>query len=326
MNEPRVGIIGLGFMGRTHLAAYRAAGANVVAALDPTGTRPPAAGNLPSSDVDLAGVEVYREASEFFAKAKLDAVSVCTPTDSHVSVSKAALERGWHVLVEKPVALQAAAIRDLAKAAADAGRWCIPAMVMRYWPGWHCLRDCILDGRHGALKSLAIERLGSAPQWNKEFFSDDTRSGGAMVDLHIHDTDYVYWCFGKPESVVTVGTTHQLTTIYRVGGPQGPLISATGGWGQHPSFGFRMRYLANFERATIEFDLAKGVTISNDDGSRPLDCGLHNAYEQQVRHFLRVLTGGEPPRATLEQAVVVAEILDLERQSMLSRACGRWPK
>jgi len=326
VNKPRVGIIGLGFMGRTHLASYRAAGANVVAALDPSGARSLNSGNLPPADVDLGGIEIYRDSDEFFSKATLDAVSVCTPTDSHVAVAKQALSRGWHVLVEKPVALQASAIRDLAQAAQLAGRWCIPAMVMRFWPGWTCLRDCILDNRHGLLRSLSIERLGSLPQWNKEFFADESRSGGAIADLHIHDTDFVYWCFGRPDSVVTSGTPLQLTTIYRVGGERGPLVSASGGWGQHPSFGFRMRYLANFERATIEFDLGKGVTISNDDGSRPLDCGLLNAYESQVAQFLRVIGGDEAPRATLEQAALVAEILDLERQSMISRGCGRWPR
>lgn len=323
MGETRVGIIGLGFMGRTHLAAYRACGAKVVAALDPSGSRT-AGGNLKTADADLSGVEVYRNPEEFFSKANIDAISVCTPTDSHVVMATKCLERGWHVLVEKPVALRATDIRSLDAAAKKAGKLCVPAMVMRYWPGWPCLRECIRDGRHGRLKTLMIERLGSRPQWNTEFFGDESRSGGAMVDLHVHDTDYVYWCFGRPDSVATAGTTEQVTTIYRVGGPEGPLVTATGGWAQQPSFGFRMRYLASFERATIEFDLAKGATISNEDGTRPLDCGSHNGYEEQVRRFLAAVWGKETPRATLEEAAVVAEILDLERSSMLKRGCGRW--
>lgn len=323
MRETRVGIIGLGFMGRTHLAAYRACGAKVVAALDPSGSKP-AGGNLKTADADLAGVELYRNAGDFFTKLDLDVISVCTPTDSHVEMATKGLERGWHVLVEKPVALKAVDIRSLDVAATKAGKLCVPAMVMRFWPGWPCLRECIRDGRHGKLKSLMIERLGSKPQWNTAFFGDDSRSGGAMVDLHVHDADFVYWCFGKPDSVATAGTSEQVTTIYRVGGQDGPLVTATGGWAQQPSFGFRMRYLANFERATIEFDLTRGVTISNEDGSRPLDCGSHNGYEEQVRRFLAVVRGEEKPRATLEEAAAVAELLDLERSSMIKRGCGRW--
>jgi predicted dehydrogenase len=331
MNEPRIGIIGLGFMGRTHLASYRAAGARVVAVLDPTGGTT-AGGNLGTGAdaIDLAGVEVFRDAEVFFSKAAVDAVSVCTPTDTHVAIAERSLARGWHVLVEKPVALASAEIRRLESVAARSGKLCMPAMVMRFWPGWAWLRDRIRDQQFGPLKTLTLERLGSRPKWNPEFYADVTKSGGAMVDLHIHDADFVYWCFGKPDSLVTTGSTEQVTTIYRVGGAGvvgGPGVVASGGWAQQSSFGFRMRYLANFERATVEFDLARGehpVTISDADGTRPVDVGSMGGYEAEVRHFLAVIAGRESPRATLADAAVVADILALERKSLEAGGCGRW--
>ena len=329
MSEIKVGIVGLGFMGRTHLASYRAAGARVVAVLDPTGGIANG-GNLGTGGeaVDLAGVEVYRDADSFFAKANVNAVSVCTPTDTHVAIAERALARGWHVLVEKPVALASAEIRRLESVAVASGKVCVPAMVMRFWPGWTWLRDRVRDQQFGSLKTLTLERLGSRPTWNPAFYADAAKSGGAMVDLHIHDADFVYWCFGRPDSLATTGSAEQVTTIYRVGsGAGGPSVVASGGWAQQSSFGFRMRYLANFERATVEFDLARGespVTISDADGTRPVDVGTMNGYEAQVRHFLAVIAGRETPRATLADAAVVADILALERKSLESRGCGRW--
>jgi predicted dehydrogenase len=328
MSGPRIGIIGLGFMGRTHLASYRAVGARVEAVLDPTGGTA-TGGNLGTGAeaIDLSGVQVFRDADAFFAQAPVDAVSVCTPTDAHVAIAERALGRGWHVLVEKPVALASAEIRRLDAVALASGKVCMPAMVMRFWPGWAWLRDRIRDQRFGPLKTLTLERLGSRPKWNPEFYADVTKSGGAMVDLHIHDSDFVYWCFGKPDSLVTTGSSEQVTTMYRVGGAGGPGIVASGGWAQQSSFGFRMRYLANFERATVEFDLARGehpVTISDADGTRPMDVGTMSGYEAEVRHFLAVIAGQETPRATLADAIMVADILALERKSLELRGCGRW--
>jgi predicted dehydrogenase len=337
MPTPRIGILGLGVMGKTHLAAYRAAAkdhlASVTAVLDPAAGAATAAGNLnTAADApDLTGVEIFRDTDAFFDRAQIDAVSICTPTDTHVALAERALDRGLHVLCEKPVALAAADIRRLDAAAVAARRVCMPAMVMRYWPGWPWLRDRIRDQRFGPLRTLALERLGSHPAWNKSFYADPARSGGAMVDLHIHDADFVHWCFGRPDSVATAGSPDQVTTIYRVLGPTGPLVTATGGWAQHPAFGFRMRYLANFDLATVEFDLARTphpVTISDATGTHPVppeDLGTISAYEAQARHFLAVLAGQEPPRATLAEAAAVADLLALERKSLDLRGCGRWP-
>ncbi len=329
-NTPRIGILGLGFMGRTHLASFRSAEkdglATVTAALDPTGGAP-TGGNLSTgSDApDLTGISLHRDVDRFFDEAKVDAVSICTPTDTHVALAKRALERGLHVLCEKPVALHSGEIRALAQTARAAGRVCMPAMVMRFWPGWAWLRERIHDRLYGALKTLTLERLGSRPKWNQSFYADDSRSGGALVDLHIHDADFVYWCFGRPIGVSSAGTSEQVTTLYRVNPPPGgsaPMVCASGGWSQQSTFGFRMRYLANFEHATVEFDLARGehpVTVADAQGFRTENVGTMSGYEAEVRHFLAQLAGKEPPRCTLDDAAEVADLLVREREALNSR-------
>lgn len=324
MPQPRIGIIGLGFMGRTHLAGYRAAGANVVAVLDPLAGAGPVGGNLSTGAdaVDLSGIEVFKDPAAFFERAPIDAVSICTPTDTHVEMAERSLARGWDVLLEKPVALASADVHRVRAAAERAGRVCMPAMVMRFWPGWAWLKEQADARTFGALESATFQRLGSGPSWNAEFYRNFARSGGALVDLHIHDADFVYWLFGRPASVLSVGTLERVSTVYRFA--QGPArVTAEGGW-MTPGFAFVMRYIAHFERATAVFDLAGGespVTVYADGKADKPVLPKASGYEAEVRDFLRAVDerrAGKTPalRATLADAAVVADILAAERRSL----------
>lgn len=328
----RVGIIGLGFMGRTHWAAYQAAAraghaCAIVAAADAMIEKigAPAGGNMNTgaAALDFTGIDKHQHPADLLARTDVDLVSICTPTDTHVELALAALKAGKHVLLEKPVALDPADVRRIDAAAKAAGRLCMPAMVMRFWPGWTWLRDRINDGSLGKLKSLYLERLGSRPAWNPGFYADDRKSGGALVDLHIHDADFVLWCLGKPASVSSTGSLEQVTTSYRYSdNPRlapGATVLATGGWGQNSSFGFRMRYLANFEHATAEFDLARGekpVNISDAHGTRAVELPAVGGYDAEVRHVLDAIAGRTPLAATLEDAALVAELLMAERAQL----------
>jgi predicted dehydrogenase len=117
-------------------------------------------------------------------------VSICTPTDSHIELAMTALAAGRHVLVEKPVALRSAEVARLAQAAAPAGRVCMPAMCMRFWPGWEWLKERIEAGEFGRVRSATFQRVGAPPDWSA-FYGDYARSGGPLHDLHIHDADFI---------------------------------------------------------------------------------------------------------------------------------------
>lgn len=331
----RVGVIGLGFMGRTHVAGYQSAAqaglpVSLVAVADAR-VHEILAGSSGGGNLSTAGttgplvadsVRRYAAAAELIADADVDAISLCTPTDTHVELSLAILRAGKHLLLEKPVAVASADVERLRDAARDNGRVCMPAMVMRFWPGWEWLADRIRDANLGPLRSLELERRGSRPTWNA-FYHDDARSGGALVDLHIHDSDFVFSCFGMPSAVTSVGSLNQVTTLYHYPTSQAnpSLVVASGGWGQSPGFGFRMRYLANFERATADFDLSRGdrpVLLSDDRSSEPLELPLLSGYDAEIRHFVEVVAGRARPRATLDDAVAVARLLEAERRSLES--------
>jgi predicted dehydrogenase len=327
-----VGVIGLGFMGRTHLAAWQAAGragraCRLVAVADRERARldgrAQASGNLATgaSEVlfDPQTLFTTTDARELLARPEVQALSICTPTDTHVELALAALEAGKHVLVEKPVALRAADVARLADAARAARTLCMPAHCMRFWPGWDWLQSRVSDGSLGAVKSAVFQRLGTRPQWSS-FYQDSVRSGGALVDLHIHDADFVRWLFGDPEEVASTGSLDHVTTLYRyVNGPEH--VVAEGAWNHDAGFTFRMRYIVIFERATADFDFGRTpqLLLVRDGRAEPVPLPATSAYEEQVRHFLgAIVEGRRELRASVEDALGVARLLEAERESLES--------
>lgn len=332
-----VGVVGLGFMGRTHLAAYAAAARDglpceIVALADMDRGRLAGAssasggGNLETGAsnarlFDPAKVKAFNDPSSLFRDPDVDLVSICTHTDTHVDLAVAALRAGKHVLVEKPVALRSEEVRRLAEAAKSSGKLCMPAMCMRFWPGWTWLKDRVRDGSLGAIRGAAFQRLGAPPDWGQSFYRDPTRSGGSLFDLHIHDVDIIYWLLGKPAAVNSTGTAAHVTTLYRFeNGPEH--VAAEGGQDHAPGFGFRMRFTVVFERATAEFDLGRSASpllVYREGRTETPALPTLGGYDAEVRHLVDAIAMNKPARelaATLEDALAVTKILEAERKSL----------
>lgn len=331
-----VGVIGMGFMGWRHAEAYLgAAGAGlpcrVVAICDPDAARrkgPTGAGNIGSGSAGvrsrLGDVAEFERAEDLLASGEVGLVSVCTPTDSHTALALAALSAGKHVLVEKPVGLGAAAVRPVAEAARRASTLCMPAHCMRFWPGWDWLRDRIRDGRYGRLISCVLHRSGATPGWSPEFYGNADRSGGVLGDFHIHDADFVLWAIGRPSAVCCVGTGRHVTALYRFG-PGGPEhVAAEAAWTRTASAGFRMRFSAAFERATVEYEMGRtpALVAHDESGSNGVPIAAESGYDLEVRSLVSAIAQGRRDlRATMDDALAVATLLDAERRSLRD---GAW--
>jgi len=325
-----IGIIGLGFMGQTHLGAYRRAdeagfGNRLVAVCDADPERragkAAAGGNIDTRAAedlfDPSQVKGYEDPTELLADPAVQLVSICTPTDSHVDLAIAALEAGKHVLVEKPVALTAAEVRRLAEADARTEPLCMPAMCMRFWPAWRWLAERVREGTYGAVRSAAFQRLGTRPGWGGGFYEDDSRAGGALVDLHIHDADYIRWVFGAPDEVRSTGSAAHVTTLYRyLDGPAH--VVAEGGWDHSPGAPFKMRYVVVFDEATADFDLGRDDQLMVASGGKfePVTVADTNGYDGEIRHLLTSIEQGTPLDATVEDAAGLAEMLEAERAAL----------
>lgn len=314
-----IGVIGMGFMGTTHVAAYERAArdrfpSRVVTVADPR-----------KRASEPRDVRNYTDAAAVFADPSVHLVSICTPTDTHVTLATAALRAGKHVLLEKPVALHADEIQQLRRIAIEMQRICMPAMCMRFWPAWKWVKDRIDDGTFGAVRSAEFRRVCEAPTWSPAFYANRDRSGGALVDLHIHDADFIRYCFGEPSDVSSAGSIDHVTTTYRFdrrdGAPE--RVIAEGGW-LAPGTPFRMAYIVRFDRATADFDSSREpqLLLTRDGKTEPVvpeNAGL-DGYDMEIRYVLRcALERRIDTSPNLDDAIAVARLLDAERESLMGK-------
>lgn len=316
-----VGIVGLGFMGRTHLAAYAAtSGCAVRALFDPSSKAAPA-GNLITGGggVEMLLATLPREASldALLARTDIDLVSICTPTDTHVTLVRAAIAARKHVLVEKPTSLDADAIDLLAREADQAGVLVMPAHCMRFWPAWAWMADAIRSERFGRPMRAKFRRLGARPSWSQDFYLDVRRSGGALVDLHIHDADFVRFAFGEPVSVEARGTRMHVIARYQF--PGGLEVEAEGAWFDNPDFAFAMTAVVECESGVLDFALGREpeLRVIANGVQRALVAGqdypVGSGYDHEVCALVTALArGANRAPVTLADAAATQRLLDRE--------------
>jgi predicted dehydrogenase len=328
----RVGVIGLGMMGQTHLDVYaKRPDVKVVAISDRDADRlsgkTRAAGNVEGQAqgaFDLSQARPYSEGMDLIKDKDVDLVDICLATPLHVEYAIAALKKGKHVLVEKPLARLAKDGQKLAKAAAKAKGLSMCAMCMRFWPGWTFLKEAIDKQTYGPVLAASFRRLASMPPG--AFYANGELSGGAILDLHIHDADFVQFLFGLPDAVLSRGYTktsgqydHVITHYLYESGRGAPLITAEGAWCMQPPFEFRMQYQVNFANATAVFDLLSATQLAlyrnGQKETIPLDPRM--GYEHEIAYFLDCINKGERPKTvTLEDAANAVALIEAEAKSI----------
>ncbi|MCX7872680.1 MAG: Gfo/Idh/MocA family oxidoreductase [Verrucomicrobiae bacterium] len=332
----RVGLIGLGFMGVTHLNAYqKVSDAEIVAVCD--AVRIPENGKLVSQGnigtgtelkLDFTRIKAYRDYQEMLKNPDVELVDICVPTPAHPEIAIAAMEAGKHVVCEKPMARTSELAKKMLDVSRKNGKMLMPAMCLRFWPEWSWLKNAISESRYGKILALRLRRVSQPPGWSKSTYFDGKASGGALFDLHIHDTDFVQFCFGKPKSVYSSGFTFisgcidHVVTLYEV--EQGVVVSAEGSWAMTEGFGFNMSYTAIFEKATADYDCSRGKDSLKlfEQGKNPTTVifGDEDGYAGELKHAVECVLSGKPPRiVTAEEGVSAIEICEAEEKSVYSR-------
>jgi predicted dehydrogenase len=338
MKTVNVGVAGIGFMGATHIKAYlKIPGARLGAVCDSArlpvnGDLSGLAGNIGDGKpphLDMTGVKAYSKFDDLLADPGIDLVDVCVPTPQHHPLCLAALQAGRHVVCEKPMARTSAQCREIVATAAKATGYFMPAMVMRFWPEWAWLKTAIDRQTYGRVLAARFRRVCPPPGWSKAGYFKGEDSGGALLDLHIHDTDFVQFCFGRPRSVFSVGTTRfsgatdHVVTSYQVAGSIP--ITAEGSWLMPEGFGFKMEYTVNFEKATADYDNGRGADALKlyEDGQKPrvITCASEDGYEKELSYIIQCIQQDTPPNiVTAADGLSAVEICEAEEESIKTGA------
>ena len=304
----RFAILGMGFMGVTHYEALqRIDGAEVTVIASPSerkarGDMRGVSGNIGDELPEQLPMDRMYGTTDLHAALRrddVDVVDICVPTPYHAEYATAALNAGKHVICEKPLAATVADAEPIVQAARNATAFFMPAMCMRFWPAWQWIKQAADHKTYGNVQSATFIRNTTQPAG---WFLDGSQSGGAAMDLHIHDTDYVHWLLGTPRAVTSrgyagvTGQTDHIATFYHY--DDVPLVYAEASWTLAPGSGFDCRATVNFERATAHFDIAgegSGLKLAKDGELTPIECPAHDGWEGQLRYLVDCVQRGERP-------------------------------
>lgn len=328
----RVGIVGMGFIGQQHFNTWAdVEGAQVVAVADKLAERVAVeaaaiGGNIgDSAGLNLSGVQRYTSLDDMLAAGGIDVVDVCLPTPLHASMSEKAMAGGVHVICEKPMAQDVAGCDAMLAAADKYDKLLFVAQCIRFWPEYEVLAQMIKDGSLGRLVSLKFSRLSPTPFWSEGgWLNDVSKSGGAMLDLHIHDADFVTSLFGMPKAVfaragsITPGgaKVDHVNTQYMY---DDTIINAEGGWAFPSTYNFEMAYEALGEKGCLKFstllDPALRWTPFEGEASVP-SCRATTGYQQELEYFTACIANGtRPERVPACAAREAVRLVLAERES-----------
>jgi myo-inositol 2-dehydrogenase/D-chiro-inositol 1-dehydrogenase len=292
----RLGLIGGGRMGRTHLRALKDSTEVTVVAV----TEPVEAAAAPLREQGLA---VYPTAEEMFADSELDGVLIAVPTPQHIDTARKALEAGLPVLCEKPFGLVPEEAREIGKLADDRGLALQIAYWRRFVPELVSLRNDLADGKYGNAHLLVCSQWDEAPP--PIAFRQD--SGGIYIDMGVHEIDEMLWLLGQDFAEVKAQvfpTTEDPLAQNDVDSTQA-LVMLSGGTSAALSLG---RFYEGGDVVSVALFGSKGHTrfdvVSPETGETP----QLQALKLQAEAFARHAGGAAPEGTTAEEAARVLEM------------------
>jgi len=304
----RLAVIGLGFMGSTHLKALKkvpeAELAAVVSSDDKklSGDLSGIQGNIggPGEKMDFSAVKKYRTVAEALADREIEAVDICLPTDQHSPIALAALRAGKHVLVEKPMALDGAAADEMLAEARKNGRVLMTGQVLRFIGAYRKTADLVKAGALGPIRSALFRRRCAAPAWSR-WLGNAAQSGGGVFDLLIHDVDFCLHLLGKPAAVSARGYEDLPRGIDSIVAefqyPDVGSVAIMGGWHHPKAYPFSMEFTITGDSGTLDYSSdGRPLALYRADGEKqPLDMPDTDWFEEELKYFVDCAAHGRKP-------------------------------
>ena len=301
----KVALIGFGGIGFVHYCSYkRIKDAEIIAIADPDIEKL-------KEKLDDDSIHLYTSMDELLENESPDMVDICTPTFTHADLSIKAMEKGVHVLCEKPMSLYPEDCQRMIDASEKYDRLLMIAHVVRFGKEVLYLKDIIDSGKLGAIKHLDLTRISYMPDWSwNDWMRGYEKSGGCLVDMAIHDFDMAQYFFGLPEKLG--GVYHKMNggndfvtanLIY-----DGFDVTVNGGW-YSCKIPFRATFLACFENGYLEKkddELYKnGEKVEFEVLTEEVDAGINisstEGYKEEIEYFIGCIKSGTKPEMVMPE-------------------------
>lgn len=273
----------------------------------------------------------------------VDAVLVCTPTESHADYTVRALRAGKHVFCEKPMALSLAEADAMVEAAETSGRILMVGLVLRWFHEFKKLKAIVDANTVGHVRIVRTTRAAGFPRGRDDWYADYAKSGGLAMDMITHDYDFLRWCFGDVERVMARGLRtrkldHLDYCLVLMRFASGVIAHVEGSWAHPPGTFFTRAEIAG-TGGLVSFDSRRSVpfSLSRRSGSGaaggvavPESPVKESPYLQEMNHFLAAVRGDEPLAVTAEDgrealriALAVNESIDTGQPVHPSNGTGK---
>ena len=305
----RVGIIGTGTMGEVHAAAWKAIAVHLAGC---------SSSNSAQAEAFAKRYNIHNFASYPELLSNADIVDICTPTTSHKPLVLAAAKTGKHVICEKPIALT---VED-GQAMIDACRGVrfFIGLVLRFFPHYRSAKQLVAAGRIGKPGVLRLKRVSYVPQNPEAWYLKDALSGGMVVDLMIHDFDYVRWLAGEVERVFALktqpdtGSAQYVQAVLRL--KNGAIALIEGGWAYPPGV-FRTGFDLSGTDGLIEWSSDQPSPLftffppkleETASVGLPTSSLADDPFAAELQHAYQCIQSGAPFEVTAEDALEALRI------------------
>lgn len=290
-------------------------------------------------DVELGGFDLDRTALDEFRRSFsvrafaseaefvdwADAIDICLPTHLHFESACSLVERGKPLLLEKPMCRNLRECIALAESAERSSTPLMVAHVVRYFPEFRMARDLVSHGTIGTPAAVRTRRGGIYPHGGTTWFGDFSKSGGILLDLLIHDFDWIRWTFGDVKQVFAQSLTfagksgidYALVTLTL---ESGALAHCEGTWAD-PG-GFRTAIEVSGSGGMIEWDSRNVASLKtflygSSASESPLASG-DDPYFRQLRDFLDAIRTERPVPITAYDGAMAVSIAEAAIESARS--------
>lgn len=322
----KVAVVGSGYIAQNHFAALQAIeDAKLVAVV---------ARNAEKGEklAQENGAQFFRSLKDAKKATGMNAVIICTPTHLHEQFVVEAALLGCHVLCEKPITFTVESFDRMVAVCEAAGVHFMVAQVARWWPEFITIKDYIDSGKLGNVHMIYEKRLAQHPNW-ATWHRDPSKSGGGLYDINVHDIDYMYSIFGRPETVYCTGWksstgcwNHVCTSLTWKRGVKAVVetsLEMTGNWP------FSIEVRATGDQGTIHYTMSAGFNLNDEADSNSklnwypvsgaAEC-IHvqqsDMFESEAREFFSAIRENHGTSVTLEENRGVLEILEASIQSL----------
>jgi predicted dehydrogenase len=309
----KIGILGAGVMGNAHINGFRSLARQNAVYYSIFDTDK----NKREQFAQKYGLIAYPDLDSMLADPDLDVVDLCLPSFMHEEYAVKIAQAGKHLLIEKPIAFTVEATRNIFAAAKQNHVRVMAAQVIRFWPEYAKIKEMYDQGELGEIITVYAARLSQIPPWS-DWYKKPDQSGEVLMNLTLHDIDFLHYLLGKPHSVYSAGVKDEyggyndVMNLFRF--DSGVAAMVDGSSSMTPGYPFTMRFRVLATKGTLEYTYISGENIGPESTSSlmwyqqgakgiQLQVEQEDPYGKEIQYFVDCIQKNEDTVKVSEQSV-----------------------